>query len=110
MLLMRIWHRSSQDFLVELDQEEQEEEDQEEEQKEEEEQEEEGEQEQEEHNEIDHHESDVSSDLSLLALDPSIEHPFVESHMQYHAEVDKSVDTPVQRKRGCPSTKGHQEV
>ncbi|KAI8327758.1 hypothetical protein BD560DRAFT_494467 [Blakeslea trispora] len=30
---------------------------------------------------------DVSSNLSLLALDPSIEHPFVESHMQYRAEA-----------------------
>ncbi|KAI8354546.1 hypothetical protein BD560DRAFT_476603 [Blakeslea trispora] len=107
MLLMRMWHRSSQDFLVELDQEEQEEEDQEEDQEEEQEEEkqEEEEHEQEEHNDIDHYESDVSSDLSLLALDPSIEHPFVESHMQYHAEVDKFVDTLVQRKRGRPSTK-----
>ncbi|KAI8354540.1 hypothetical protein BD560DRAFT_438292 [Blakeslea trispora] len=32
------------------------------------------------------YEMHVSSNLSLLALDPSIEHPFVESHMQGHAE------------------------
>ncbi|KAI8369081.1 hypothetical protein BD560DRAFT_435241 [Blakeslea trispora] len=38
---------------------------------------------------------DVSLGWSLLALDPSIDYPFVEIYMQYHAEVDKSVDSPI---------------
>ncbi|KAI8354528.1 hypothetical protein BD560DRAFT_438267 [Blakeslea trispora] len=41
---------------------------------------------------------DVSSNLSLLALDPSIKHPFVESHMQYHAEVDRTIDNSYLKK------------
>ncbi|KAI8349905.1 hypothetical protein BD560DRAFT_492918 [Blakeslea trispora] len=41
---------------------------------------------------------DVYSNLSLLALDPSIEHPFVESHMQYRAEVDRTIDNSYLKK------------
>ncbi|KAI8380410.1 hypothetical protein BD560DRAFT_388185 [Blakeslea trispora] len=94
LLLMKMWRRSSRQYAVEVDQGEEEEEEDEEEQEEE-------HDEGGEHNDVDHHETDVPSDLSPLALDSSTE--------QDHAEVDKSVDTPAQRKRGHPSTKAASE-